>query len=119
MLLVSFLLWLCRIFCDLCIIIAFAAICLTAVGVMYCCHGSVFGERSSLHFQVFLLLFFFSLYDTVFLFPPLPFSSSELIVSILLLCIITLGTGRRGETLSEATACAFPVDFHVLMIAMC
>lgn len=65
MLLVSFLLWLCRIFCDLCIVTACAAICLTAVGITYCCHGPVFGEGSLLHFQVFLLLVF-SVYDTAY-----------------------------------------------------
>lgn len=43
MLLVSFLLWLCGISCDLCTVGAFATICLTEVREKHCCHRSVFG----------------------------------------------------------------------------
>lgn len=51
MLLVSFLLWLCGIFCDLCAVTAFATICLTAVGDTHCCRGSVFGGEKATAFS--------------------------------------------------------------------
>lgn len=74
MLLVSFLLWLCGIFCDLCTVTAFAPTYLTAAGGRHCCHMAGFcGKKVTVFLGVPPAGFFFSPYDTAFVFLPLQF----------------------------------------------
>lgn len=75
MLLVSFLLWLCGMCCDLCAVTAFTTACSAAAGDGHCGHGSGSGGEKVTAFSGVppVVFWVFFLYDTAFLFLPLPF----------------------------------------------
>ena len=114
MLLVSFLLWRCGIFCDLCTVTAFATVCLAAVGDGRCCHGAGFGREKTTAFSGVPPIGFF--YMTLhFCSYHFPFSFKAYWQHLLLLSIITLGAGRRGDTERSNCLC-FPRWYSKLCI---
>lgn len=106
MLLVSFLLWLCRMFCDPCTITAFATICLTAMGDRQCCHESLWGKVSYRIFRCSSSCFF--LYYTVFLFLPVPFLLWNLLATSLAAVSNYIQHWEKGDDTECSTCLCFP-----------